>query len=253
MPSTISITSDPYQGIQPAAPVLDNKNASGKTALAQNPEDGTNDIEQPRGMPSWMLTPDAFASKNAAPPQTTIPDGAARIAGTIQHAESIVAKDDIGAAAGFLRNPKNAALVASGAAAIAGAQLVPGIGEAVDLAAGVAGVAMYAAAGPEHRTRITQAVGELRSYLGGVSSAHSQSDLDRASGHLANFMELGGTEASQGLLAIARLGERVRKIWGTCAKCGEQRGIGGNCSLGRAAEAERFKNSVPKSTVSSAM
>jgi hypothetical protein len=76
--------------------------------------------------------------------------------------ENIVAQDGVSAAANFLHNPKNAALVAGGAAAIAGAQLVPGIGEAVDLAAGVAGVAMYTAAGPEHRTRITQAVGELR-------------------------------------------------------------------------------------------
>jgi hypothetical protein len=203
LPSAISITSDPYQGIQQATSAPNIKNNSQSGVLAQKSGSAGEDIEQPRGMPSWMLTPDALASKNAKPAETPIPSGAARIASTLQHAESIVAKDGVSAAANFLHNPKNAALVAGGAAAIAGAQLVPGVGEAVDLAAGVAGVAMYAAAGPEHRARITQAVGELRSYLGDVSSARSQGDLDRASGHLARFMELGGTEASQGLLAIA--------------------------------------------------
>ncbi len=156
----------------------------------------------------------------------------------VQHTVSagigIAAKDGAGKVAKALSDPKTVALVGAGAAAAIGVQFIPVAGEAVDVVAGVAGVAMYAAAGPEHRARITQALGELKQYLHGVASATTQPELDAAAKHFAKFLEIGGSEAADGLLTVAGAAAAPAKFAGMLAKVKELGGLSGIARLGPA-------------------
>ncbi len=151
---------------------------------------------------------------------------------TIAAGIGIAAKDGTGALAKVLSDPKAVALIGAGAAAAIGVQFIPVVGEAVDVVAGVAGVAMYAAAGPEHRARIGQALGEFKQYLHSVSGATSQADLDAAAHHFAKFLEIGGSEAADGLLTVAGAAAAPARFAGMLAKVKEIGGLEGVARLG---------------------
>jgi hypothetical protein len=118
-----------------------------------------------------------------------------KVSTTVHAGIASAARDAAGALKTALSDPKTDAVLAGGAAAVVGAQFVPGLDVAVDAGLGTVAVATYAAAAPEHRDNIAHAFGKLKDYAAEVGSAKTQADLDKASQDFADFVKLGGSEA----------------------------------------------------------
>ena len=197
---------------------------------------------------SFMLTPPStrplldsstvalIASTPRTPADTPLSDSSitGKVGDSLSSALKRVASDGTGALSDLLKDPKKVALVTAGIGAAVGVQFIPVAGEAVDVLAGLAGVAMYAAGGQEHKARITQALGEFKQYLDGISSAKTQGQLDAASAHLAKFLEIGGDEAAQALLTVAGAAAAPAKFAGLLSKVEELGGLEGVANAGAA-------------------
>jgi len=137
------------------------------------------------------------------------------------------AKDARGAVGGFLKNPKNDAMLAGGAAVIAGAQLVPGVDVAIDVTLGVVGAAIYASAEPEHRENVAKALGKLKDYATEISGVSSQAGLTKASKGFADFLTIGGHEAAEALGVVTGAASAPSKFFGLAEKAKALGGIDG--------------------------
>ncbi len=214
---------------------LDQQAASGVASPTMGVDQIAQSRESPDVMSSYRSAASAMSSHWApAPPSTTASSNdvagmnlAQKVETTAKSGIAAAASDAGGAAGKFLRDPKNDALLVGGTAAVAGAQLIPGVDVAVDVGLGVVGAAMYASAAPEHRANITAALGHLKSYAGEVGQAKTQADLDRASNDFAQFLKLGGTEAAEALGALAGAAAGGSKLAGLAQKVKDVGGLDG--------------------------
>ena len=112
--------------------------------------------------------PSASTSASAAPDSVANMSLSDKVVTTAKSGIASAAKDAGGAVGTFLKDPKNAAMLATGTGTLVAAQAVLGLDVGVDATLGVVGAAMYASAAPS-----TARISQKRWTISRITSAKS--------------------------------------------------------------------------------